>query len=822
MRLATIYPMGVFDKCSGRTYVEEGGWVWSRQGSSMASSHSHSSQQHSSHDHASHGQDAAKTEIDPVCGMRVDPLTAKHHADHAHTIYYFCSAGCHAKFTANPEQYVGVRKTPAKIEAPEGATYTCPMHPEIRQVGPGSCPICGMALEPVLATAETGPSHELIDMQRRFWIGLVLALPVFALEMGGHLTSLSMWLGSSLSNWIQLVLATPVVLWAGWPFFTRAWISLVTLKLNMFTLIAMGTGVAWSYSIVATLFPHIFPPAFQNAHGYVSVYFEAAAVITVLVLLGQVLELRAREQTSGAIRALLDLAPKTARRVAASGEDEEVALDLVAIGDRLRVRPGAKIPVDGVLVEGHVSIAESLVTGESMPVTKGQGDRVIAGTLNRSGSFIMQAEKIGRDTMLSRIVQMVADAQRSRAPIQRLADQVSGWFVPLVILIAMAAFVAWSIWGPEPRFSFGLVAAVAVLIIACPCALGLATPMSIMVGVGRGAQLGVLIKNAEALERMEKIDTLVIDKTGTLTEGKPSVTAILPAQGFSEEELLRLAASVERASEHPLADAIVAAAKARNIALAEVSGFDSPVGKGATGSVEGKRISIGNARFLDEAGISVELLVQQAEELRRDGATAIFVGVDARLAGVLAIADPVKQTTPQALAALKAEGIHIVMLTGDNKTTADAVGRRLGIEDVRAEILPDQKAAIVNELTKAGRVVAMAGDGVNDAPALAAAEIGIAMGTGTDVAMESAGITLLKGDLNGIVRARHLSQATMRNIRQNLFFAFIYNAAGIPIAAGVLYPTFGLLLSPIIAAAAMSLSSVSVIANALRLRLVRL
>jgi len=783
--------------------------------------HAHSDE-HGSHDHASHMHDAAKTEIDPVCGMRVDPLTAKHHADHAHKTYYFCSAGCHAKFTANPQQYVGARKTPAKIEAPEGAIYTCPMHPEIRQVGPGSCPICGMALEPVLATAEAGPSHELIDMQRRFWIGLVLALPVFALEMGGHLTGLSMWLGASLSNWIQLGLATPVVLWAGWPFFTRAWTSLVTLQLNMFTLIAMGTGVAWSYSIVATLFPHIFPAAFQNSHGYVSVYFEAAAVITVLVLLGQVLELRAREQTSGAIRALLDLAPKTARRIAGNGEDEEVALDLVAIGDRLRVRPGEKIPVDGVLVEGHVSIDESLVTGESMPVTKGQGDRVIAGTLNRSGSFIMQAEKIGRDTMLSRIVQMVADAQRSRAPIQRLADQVSGWFVPLVILIAIAAFAAWAIWGPEPRFTFGLVAAVAVLIIACPCALGLATPMSIMVGVGRGAQLGVLIKNAEALERMEKIDTLVIDKTGTLTEGKPSVTAILPAQGFSEEEVLRLAASVERASEHPLADAIMAAAKARNIALAELSGFDSPVGKGATGSVEGKRISIGNAKFLSEAGISVELLAQQAEELRGDGATAIFVGVDARLAGVLAIADPVKQTTPQALAALKAEGIHIVMLTGDNKTTADAVGRRLGIEDVRAEILPDQKAAIVNELTKAGRVVAMAGDGVNDAPALAAAEIGIAMGTGTDVAMESAGITLLKGDLNGIMRARHLSQATMRNIRQNLFFAFIYNAAGIPIAAGVLYPTFGLLLSPIIAAAAMSLSSVSVIANALRLRLVRL
>ncbi|HUD51949.1 copper-translocating P-type ATPase, partial [Parvibaculum sp.] len=712
-------------------------------------------------------------------------------------------------------------KPAATRPEPEGTIYTCPMHPEIRQVGPDSCPICGMALEPVVATADAGPSHELIDMQRRFWISLVLTLPVFAIEMGGHLIG-RMLISATLSNWIQLALATPVVLWGGWPFFVRGWQSLVTRNLNMFTLIAMGTGVAWGYSIVATLAPGLFPENFRGMDGAVAIYFEAAAVITVLVLLGQVLELRAREQTSGAIRALLDLAPKTARRIRADGEDEEVPLDEIAVGDRLRVRPGEKVPCDGSVAEGRVAIDESMVTGEAMPVTKEPGAKVIAGTMNKSGSFIMVAEKIGRETMLSRIVQMVAEAQRSRAPIQRLADKVAGWFVPLVILAALAAFVAWSIWGPEPRFTFGLVAAVAVLIIACPCALGLATPMSIMVGVGRGASLGVLIKNAEALERMEKIDTLVVDKTGTLTEGKPRVTSIVTADGFLEADLLRLAASVERASEHPLADAIVAAARARNLALAEASDFDSPSGKGAIGTVEGKRIVIGNAGFLDEQDIATAPLAMEADELRLDGATAIFIGIDDKLAGAIAIADPVKDTTPAALKALKTEGIRIVMLTGDNPTTAKAVARRLGIDEVKAEVLPDQKADVVNELTKAGRVVAMAGDGVNDAPALAAAEIGIAMGTGTDVAMESAGITLLKGDLMGIVRARRLSQATMRNIRQNLFFAFVYNAAGIPIAAGVLYPVFGVLLSPIIAAAAMALSSVSVIGNALRLRLVAL
>jgi Cu+-exporting ATPase len=769
------------------------------------------SHQHHSHEHAS------QMAIDPVCGMSVDPHTAKLKADHAGRTYYFCSAGCRTKFIENPDKYLNKdSKAPAE-PVPEGTIYTCPMHPEIRQVGPGSCPICGMALEPVLAGAETGPNPELIEMTRRFWIGLVLTLPVLVLEMGNHFFGVHGFLTKQSSNWVQLVLATPVVLWAGWPFFVRGWQSLVTRNLNMFTLIAMGTGVAWAYSIVATLVPGIFPPAFREHDGSVAVYFEAAAVITVLVLLGQVLELRARERTSGAIRALLDLAPKTARRVTDSG-DEEIAIDKIVVGDSLRVRPGEKVPVDGVVTEGHVAIDESMVTGESMPVSKDVGSKVIAGTLLGSGSFIMKAEKVGRDTMLARIVQMVAEAQRSRAPIQRLADQVSGWFVPLVIAVAVLAFVAWSIWGPEPRYAYGLVAAVAVLIIACPCALGLATPMSIMVGVGRGAQAGVLIKNAEALERMEKIDTLVVDKTGTLTEGKPSVTAIVVAEGMEENEFLRLAGSVEQASEHPLAMAIVKAAKDRNLPLAKVMGFDSPTGKGAIGMVEKKRLAIGNAKFLKELNIDVAALAGDAEKLRQDGATAIFVAVNGKVAGVIAIADPVKATTPAALAALKEAGIRVVMLTGDNRTTAEAIGRKLGISEIEAEVLPDQKANVVAKLKAEGRVVAMAGDGVNDAPALAAAEVGIAMGTGTDVAMESAGITLIKGDLTGIAKARTLSRATMGNIRQNLFFAFIYNAAGVPIAAGVLYPTFGLLLSPMIAAAAMALSSVSVIGNSLRLR----
>ena len=704
----------------------------------------------------------------------------------------------------------------------EGAIFTCPMHLQIRQVGPGFCPICGMALEPELPAAEAPLNPELADMTRRFWVALALALPVVALEMGGHLTNLHVLLGQKSSNWLQFVLATPVVLWGGWPFFVRGWQSLVTRNLNMFTLIAMGVGVAWLYSVIAILLPGLFPPAFRSPDGAVAVYFEAAAVITVLVLLGQVLELRAREQTSGAIRALLDLAPKTARRLKADESEEEVPLDVIAVGDRLRVRPGEKIPVDGELIEGRSAVDESMVTGESMPVTKEAGAKVIAGTLNATGGFIMQAEKVGRDTMLSRIVQMVAAAQRSRAPIQRLADQVSGWFVPTVIAVALVAFAAWGIYGPEPRFAFGLVAAVTVLIIACPCALGLATPMSIMVGVGRGAEVGVLIKNAEALERMEKIDTLVVDKTGTLTEGKPKVVAVVPAKGFEESQVLRLAASLEKASEHPLALAIVAAAHERGLNMSTVTEFNSPTGKGVVGVVDGQRLALGNANFLRELHIQLGELEQDAERFRHDGATAIFLGVDGRLAAVIAIADPVKATTPDALNALAKEGVRVVMLTGDNRTTAQAVARRLGIAEVEAEVLPDQKSAVVEKLQREGRSVAMAGDGVNDAPALAAAEVGIAMGTGTDVAIESAGVTLLKGDLTGIVRARRLSQATMRNIRQNLFFAFLYNAAGVPIAAGVLYPMFGILLSPIIAAAAMALSSVSVVGNSLRLRHSRL
>ena len=788
---------------------------------SKPAQHDHSRHSHEHHPHGkgagSAGQGRGK---DPVCGMNVDPATSKHRAEHDGQTYHFCSGGCRTKFVADPQKYLGAK--PVAEPAAEGAIYTCPMHPEIRQVGPGSCPICGMALEPEMASLEAGPNPELADMTRRFWIGLVLSLPVLVLEMGGHLTGLHQYVQPRSSAWVQFVLATPVVLWAGWPFFVRGWQSLKSRNLNMFTLIAMGVGVAWAYSVVAVLAPGIFPPAFRGPEGAVAVYFEAAAVITVLVLLGQVLELRAREQTGGAIRALLDLAPKRAVRIRDDGSEEEVGLELIAVDDRLRVRPGEKVPVDGEVVEGRSSVDESMVTGESMPVTKEVGDRAIGGTINRSGALILRAEKVGRDTMLARIVQMVAEAQRSRAPIQRLADHVAGWFVPTVVFVAVLAFIVWAIWGPEPSLAFGLVSAVSVLIIACPCALGLATPMSIMVGVGKGAQAGVLIKNAEALERMEKVDTLVVDKTGTLTEGKPAVTEVVVAQGFDEAELLRLSASVERASEHPLAQAIVAAAEARGLSLAPVSEFDSPTGKGAVGIVEGRRIALGSAAFMREQGVDPAQLAAQADELRREGATAIFVGVDGAAAGAIAIADPVKATTPEALAALRLEGVRVVMLTGDNRTTAEAVARRLGIDEVEAEVLPDQKSAVVERLKREGRVVAMAGDGVNDAPALAAADVGIAMGSGTDVAIESAGVTLLKGDLRGIVRARKLSRATMRNIRQNLFFAFVYNAAGVPIAAGVLYPVFGLLLSPIIAAAAMALSSVSVIANALRLRFARI
>jgi P-type Cu+ transporter len=776
---------------------------------------------HAGHAHHHHHDAAGSKVLDPVCGMSVDPATSKHSFEHHGETFHFCSAGCRTKFAADPAKYLDKTKQP-EPDLPAGTIYTCPMHPQIRQVGPGTCPICGMALEPEVASLESGPNPELADMTRRFWIGLALSTPVVVLEMGGHLIGGHGMIDQTLSNWVQLVLATPVVLWAGWPFFVRGWQSLLTRNLNMFTLIAMGTGVAYVYSLIGTLAPQLFPATFRGHDGAIAVYFEAASVITVLVLLGQVLELRARDATSGAIKALLQLAPKTARRIGADGNDHEVQIDTLVVGDRLRVRPGEKVPVDGVILEGRAALDESLVTGESMPVTKEAGAKVIAGTLNQSGSFVMRAEKVGRDTLLSQIVQMVADAQRSRAPIQRLADQVAGWFVPTVIVVAIAAFAAWSWFGPEPRMAFGLVAAVSVLIIACPCALGLATPMSIMVGVGRGAQAGVLIKNAEALERMERIDTLVVDKTGTLTEGKPKVVAIVPASGLAENDLLQLAASVERASEHPLADAIVRAAKERNLALKTVDAFDSPTGKGATGKVDGKSIVLGNAGYFNSIGIITAALEADAERLRQDGATVINMAIDGQLAGLIAIADPVKSSTPEALRALKAEGIKVIMLTGDNRTTAKAVASRLGLNEVEAEVLPDQKSAVVTKLRNAGWVVAMAGDGVNDAPALAAAEVGIAMGTGTDVAMESAGVTLLKGDLTGILRARRLSQATMRNIRQNLFFAFVYNAAGIPIAAGILYPTFGILLSPIIAAAAMALSSVSVVGNALRLRVTKL
>ena len=713
----------------------------------------------------------------------------------------------------------GPRSTP-QIDDSQ-VEYTCPMHPQVRQMGPGNCTICGMALEPVLATAEQGESPELRDMTRRFWIGTALTVPVFALEMGGHLTNLNHLLGQQTSNWIQLLLGTPVVLWAGWLFFVRAVASVQNRSLNMFSLIALGTGAAWLYSIVGTVAPQLFPANLRMPDGAVAIYFEAEAVITVLVLLGQVLELRAREKTSGAIKALLGLAPKTALKVDAQGNDEPVEVDAIQVGDQLRVRPGEKVPVDGVLIEGKGNVDESMVTGEPIPVAKAVGSKVTAGTMNQTGGFVMRAEKVGADTLLSQIVHMVAAAQRSRAPIQRMADQVAGWFVPAVMLVAALTFVAWLVWGPSPAFSYALITAVAVLIIACPCALGLATPMSIMVGVGKGAQHGVLIRDAEALEKMEKVDTLVVDKTGTLTEGRPRVVHIEPAPGFPADELLQKLASVERASEHPLAMAIVMDAQERKLRLGQVTDFDSPVGKGVVGTVDGQVIVSGSARFLAEHDIDTTSLTASAEAQRQKAATVIFVGIGGKLAGFAAIADPIKATTLQALQALQAAGVKIVMLTGDGKTTAEAVGRQLGIDEVVAEVFPEDKAAVVKRLQAEGRVVAMAGDGVNDAPALAAATVGVAMGTGTDVAMESAGITLLKGDLMGIVRARTLSHATMRNIRQNLFLSFAYNVAGIPLAAGVLYPFFGLLLSPVVAAAAMALSSVSVIANSLRLRTIR-
>jgi Cu+-exporting ATPase len=778
---------------------------------------------HGAHHHCAHA--AAPKARDPVCGMSVDPATAKHRLTHDGHEYLFCSARCREKFQADPATYL----KPAKQEPPphavhQNAVYTCPMHPQIRQAGPGSCPICGMALEPVVVTAQAAPNHELLDMSRRFWIGLILALPVFVLEMGGHIPAprLHDLVPMQASIWIQFALSTPVVLWAGWPFFQRGAASVRSGHLNMFTLIALGTGAAYLYSLVATFAPAIFPAGFHDMDGTVPVYFEAAAVITVLVLLGQVLELRAREQTGGAIRALLNLAPQTAHRLRDGADDEEIPLDQVTVGDRLRVRPGDRVPVDGIVQQGKSAVDESMVTGESMPSAKETGATLFGGTVNGTGSLVMRADKVGADTMLARIVAMVAEAQRSRAPIQRLADVVAGWFVPAVLAVAVATFVAWSVWGPSPPLSYALIAAVSVVIIACPCALGLATPMSIGVGVGKGAGAGVLIKSAAALERMEKVDTLVVDKTGTLTEGKPKVTSVIVATGSTETDLLSLAASLERASEHPLAAAIVAAAKAANATITEASAFASVTGKGVTGSVGGRSVALGNTALMGSAGVDMGDFAGKADALRRDGATALFVAIDGRPAGVIAIADPIKPTTQSAIDALKADGIHVVMLTGDNQTTAAAVARTLGIDDVHADVLPEDKHRIVAKLKADGKVVAMAGDGVNDAPALAEADVGIAMGTGTDVAIQSAGITLVKGDLAGIARARTLSRMTMRNIRQNLVFAFVYNALGIPLAAGVLYPVFGLLLSPVVAALAMSLSSVSVIANALRLRAAKL
>ena len=777
-----------------------------------------SDHQHDHHDHESRGENAVK---DPVCGMSVDPHTAEHRSQHAGKSWYFCSSRCQSKFEDDPQKYLGEKSAEAETVAP-GTMYTCPMHPEIRQQGPGDCPICGMGLEPEEVSLNDGPSAELTDMTHRFWIGLVLTLPVFLLEMGGPLTGLDHIVSPQISNWIQLLLATPVVVYCGWPFFVRGWKSVITRNLNMFTLISIGTGVALLYSLVATLMPQIFPGAFRQDDGSVAVYFEAAAVIVVLVLLGQVLELRAREKTSGAIKALLDLAPATARKLGEEGEESDVALEQVKVGDRLRVRPGDKVPLDGEVLEGSSNVDESMVTGEPLAVSKKAGSQVVGGSINQQGSFIMRADKVGRDTMLSQIVQMVASAQRSRAPIQGLADKVAGWFVPAVIVIAVIAFVVWSIYGPSPPMAFGLIAAVSVLIIACPCALGLATPMSIMVGVGRGAQIGVLIRDAEALERMEKVDTVVVDKTGTLTEGKPQVTQLVTADGFSDEDLMRYAAGLEKGSEHPLAHAILEKAKAMELKLSDAEDFDSPNGKGVTGKIDGKRVLLGNRLLMESEDVDTSAFDKEADELRKDGATVIFAAVDGKICGVLAIADPVKETTAAAIAALQKEGVRVVMLTGDNRTSAEAVARKLHIDEVEAEVLPEDKGKIVQRLKDEGRIVAMAGDGVNDAPALATADVGIAMGTGTDVAIESSGITLLRGDLMGIVEARKLSRATMRNIRQNLFFAFVYNAAGIPVAAGLLYPFTGILLSPIIAAAAMSLSSVSVITNALRLRVIKL
>jgi P-type Cu+ transporter len=827
---------------------------------------------HTHHDLSAHAsQDAMH--VDPVCGMTVNPDRAAGSHEYQGKTYYFCGTHCLHKFRGDPEQFlnqstapmvmqpIGIQRHPQPAVAAKAQTYTCPMHPEVRQDKPGSCSKCGMALEPVTFTAPTQTieytcpmhpevvrdapgscpicgmaleprtvtlgeeeNHELKDMRRRFWVSVVLTIPVFVMGMGDLIPGapLERVVSPAVLPWLQLVLASPVVLWGGWPFFVRAWQSLVHRSLNMFTLIGLGVGVAYGYSLVATLLPDIFPHSLRAHGGAVPVYYEAAAVITTLVLLGQVLELKARSQTSSAIKALLGLAPKTARRVADDGSEQDVPLDQVQVGDRLRVRPGEKIPVDGVVIEGSSAVDEAMVTGEPIPVSKSGGDRVIGATVNGTGSLIMKAERVGSETLLSRIVQMVADAQRSRAPIQKLADTVAAYFVPAVILIAVVTFIVWAIVGPEPRLAYAIINAVAVLIIACPCALGLATPMSIMVATGKGAQAGVLFKNAEAIEVLRDVDTLVIDKTGTLTEGKPKLVTVAPVVGVSDSELLRLAASLERGSEHPLAAAIVSGAQERGADIVNTASFESITGKGVKGQVDGRLVALGNRALLDELGIDPGDLVEQAERLRADGQTVMFVAIDGKAAGLIGVADPIKESTAEAIKQLHEEKIRIVMMTGDSRTTANAVAKQLNIDEVIAEVLPHQKAEIVKRFQSEGHLVAMAGDGINDAPALAQAEVGIAMGTGTDVAMESAGVTLVRGDLRGIVRARKLSRATMGNIKQNLFFAFVYNVMGIPIAAGVLYPVTGLLLNPMIAAAAMSFSSVSVIGNALRLRRVDL
>jgi Cu+-exporting ATPase len=785
-----------------------------------------------------HGHDIAAPGMvtDPVCGMSVDPATTKHRAAHAGHDYFFCSAGCRDRFIAEPARYVasGLAPGPAPASAagapattaPAGAEilWTCPMHPQIVRNEPGTCPICGMALERMTPEAGDAANPELADMTRRFWIAGALSVPLLAMAMGDDLAkpTLDALVPPHIAVWVQLILGTPAVLWCGWPFFVRGWESVINRSLNMFTLIALGTGVAYLYSLSAARVPGLFPESFRSPMGEVPLYFEAAAVITTLVLLGQVLELRARSQTSSAIRALLDLAPKTARLLKDDGAEEDIALETVVPGQRLRVRPGEKVPVDGTLIEGHSAVDESMISGEPLPVEKSPGDKLTGATVNTTGGFVMRAERVGSDTLLAQIVAMVAAAQRSRAPIQKLADTVSGWFVPAVIAVAVAAFVAWAIFGPPPAMGFALLNAVAVLIIACPCALGLATPMSIMVGTGRGARLGVLVRNAEALELMEKLDTLVVDKTGTLTLGKPRLTRVVALPGIAEDELLRLVASLERGSEHPLAAAIVAGAEARGLSLTSPADFTSETGKGALGAVDGKRVAVGNAALMTSLGIDPGALSERADELRRDGEGVMLVALDGKPAGLVAVADPLKESARDAVATLRAEGVRIVMLTGDSRTTAEAVARRLGIDEIIAEVLPDQKIAAIKRLQAEGRFVGMAGDGINDAPALAQAQVGIAMGTGADVAMESAAVTLVRGDLQGIVRARHLSRATMRNIRQNLFFAFVFNALAVPIAAGVFYPVFGLLLNPMIASAAMSASSVTVVSNALRLRHSRL